>query len=43
MTEQLDPKDLVNFKKLLIINSIQVDALSQLLKERDNMQPLRRD
>jgi len=34
MAEQLDPKELVNFKELLIANSIQVDALSQLLIEK---------
>jgi hypothetical protein len=31
MAEKLDPSDLVSFKKLLISNSIQVDALAQLL------------
>ena len=34
MAEKLDEKELVSFKELLIANSIQVDALSQLLIER---------
>ena len=34
MAEQLDPKDLVSFKELLMANSIQVDALSQLLIDK---------
>ena len=33
MAQPLDPKDLVSFKELLIANSIQVDALVQLLVE----------
>lgn len=33
MAEKLDPQDLVSFKELLIANSIQVDALAQLLIE----------
>ncbi len=33
MTQPLDPKDLVSFKELLMANSIQVDALVQLLVE----------
>ena len=31
MAEQLDDKELVSFKELLITNSIQLDALCQLL------------
>jgi hypothetical protein len=31
VAEQLDPKDLVSFKELLMTNSIQVDAAVQLL------------
>jgi len=34
MTQSLDPKDLVTFKELLMANSIQVDALVQLLIEQ---------
>jgi hypothetical protein len=34
MTQVLDPKDLVHFKELLMANSIQVDALVQLLIEQ---------
>jgi len=34
MAEKLDEKELVSFKELLIANSIQVDALSQLLIEK---------
>jgi len=30
MTEKLDPKELVTFKELLISNSIQIEALTQL-------------
>ena len=33
MPKPLDPKDLVSFKELLLANSIQVDALVQLLVE----------
>ena len=33
MADPLDPKDLVSFKELLLANSIQVDALAQLLIE----------
>ena len=33
MATPLDPNDFVTFKELLIANSIQVDALSQLLIE----------
>jgi len=34
MAEELDPKELVTFKELLIANSIQVDTLTQLLVEK---------
>jgi hypothetical protein len=34
MVEKLDDKELVNFKEMLIANSIQVDALAQLLIEK---------
>jgi len=34
MAEKLDPKERVTFKELLIANSIQVDALTQLLVEK---------
>jgi len=34
MAEKLDPKELVNFKELLMANSIQVDAIAQLLIEK---------
>jgi len=34
MTQSLDSKDLVTFKELLMANSIQVDALAQLLIEK---------
>ena len=33
MPQPLDPNDLVTFKELLMANSIQVDALVQLLVE----------
>ena len=33
MAQPLDPKDLVSFRELLLANSIQVDALVQLLVE----------
>jgi hypothetical protein len=33
MAQALDPKELVSFKELLMANSIQVDALAQLLIE----------
>jgi hypothetical protein len=33
MAQPLDPKDLVTFKELLLANSIQLDALVQLLVE----------
>ena len=31
MAEKLDPSELVNFKELLMTNSMQVDAIAQLL------------
>ena len=34
MTEKLDPSELVSFKELLMANSIQVDAIAQLLIEK---------
>ena len=34
MAEKLDPKELVSFGELIRANSIQVDALSQLLIEK---------
>ncbi len=34
MAQALDPKEIVEFKELLIANSIQVDALAQLLIEK---------
>ena len=34
MTEKLDDKEIVSFKEMLIANSIQVDALAQLLIEK---------
>ena len=34
MARKLDDKELVTFKELLIANSIEVDALSQLLIEK---------
>ncbi len=34
MAEKLDEKELVSFKEMLMANSIQVDALSQLLIEK---------
>ena len=34
MAEKLDPKELVNFKELLMANSIQGDAIAQLLIEK---------
>ena len=34
MAEELDSKELVSFKELLTANSIQVDALTQLLIEK---------
>ena len=34
MAEKLDPKELVNFKELLMANSIQLDVIAQLLIEK---------
>lgn len=34
MAEKLDEKELVTFKKMLMANSIQVDAVAQFLIER---------
>ena len=34
MAEKLDPKELDSFKELLMANSIQVDAVAQLLIEK---------
>ncbi len=34
MAEKLDPKELVSFKELLMANSIQIDAIAQLLIEK---------
>ena len=34
MAEKLDPKEIVSFKELLMANSIQVDAIAQLLVEK---------
>lgn len=34
MAEKLDEKELVTFKEMLMANSIQVDALAQLLIEK---------
>jgi len=34
MAEKLDPKELVSFQEILYVNSIQVDALAQLLIEK---------
>ena len=34
MAERLDDKELVSFKEMLVANSIQVDALCQLLIEK---------
>jgi hypothetical protein len=31
MAEKLDPNELVNFKELLMANSVQVDSIAQLL------------
>ena len=35
MAEKLNPDELVNFKELLMANSIQIDAIAQLLIEKD--------
>jgi len=34
LAEQLDPEELVSFKELLMANSMQVDALAQILVEK---------
>ena len=34
MAQKLNPNELVSFKELLIANSIQVDALCQLLMDK---------
>ena len=34
MVEKLNPSELVSFKELLMANSIQVDAITQLLIEK---------
>ena len=34
MAEKLDPEELISFKELLMANSIQVDAVAQLLIEK---------
>ena len=34
MAEKLDDKELVSFKEMMFVNSIQVDALAQLLIEK---------
>ncbi len=34
MAEKLDPKEIVSFKELLMANSMQMDALAQLLIEK---------
>ena len=34
MAEKLDPDEMVSFKELLISNSIQIDAVTQLLIEK---------
>ena len=34
MVQQVDPTELVSFKELLISNSIQLDAMAQLLIEK---------
>ena len=39
MPEKLDEKELVSFKEMLMANSIQVDALAQLLMEKGLIQP----
>ena len=35
MVERLDPSELVSFKELLMANSMQVDAIAQLLIKKD--------
>ena len=34
MAKKIDPADLVSFKELLMANSIQIDALTQLLIDK---------
>ena len=34
MAEQLDPNELIDFRELLVANSIQVDAMAMLLIEK---------
>jgi len=34
MAEKLDPDEMVSFKELLISNSIQIDAVTQLMIEK---------
>jgi len=34
MAEKLDPDELVSFKELLISNSVQIDAVTQLMIEK---------
>ncbi len=34
MAEKLDPKELISFEELSISNSIQIEALTQLLVEK---------
>jgi len=34
MAEKLDPKELVSFEEILVSNTIQVDAVTQLLIEK---------
>ena len=34
MAEKLDPSELVDFEELLISNSVQIDAVTQLLIEK---------
>ena len=35
MAQQLDPNEIVTFKEMLTANSVMVDALAQLLIEKD--------
>ena len=34
MAEQLDPGELISFKELMMANSMQIDAVTQLLIEK---------
>ena len=34
MADKLDPKELVSFEELLVSNTIQIDAITQLLIEK---------